>query len=383
MTPLPMLDMKRQYAHMKQDIDAALARCLEHQQWILGPEVAELERRIAEFSGSKHAIGMSSGTEALLVALRALALVRHKQEFFSKDQLVITTAATFTATGDTILRAGATPVFLDIDPKTYCLDPERVRRFLASTSASVVGILPVHLYGQCADMDALSALARERGLFLLEDVAQGFGARWGTHYAGSIGDLGTYSFFPSKNLGGFGDGGMVVTSDKALADTCAMLIKHGGKDKYNVEIVGYNARLDTLQAAIVQARFKYLRDFNIRRQALARFYTEALSGIPDLVLPLIDPRGEHVFHQYTLRVKGGRRDALQEFLKESGIQSMVYYPVPLHRMKLFEGRSVVPEALVHSEQMVKEVLSIPIEPLFEDHERERVVQTIISFFSKR
>jgi dTDP-4-amino-4,6-dideoxygalactose transaminase len=162
-----------------------------------------------------------------------------------------------------------------------------------------------------------------------------------------------------------------------------MLIKHGGKDKYNVEIVGYNARLDTLQAAIVQARFKYLRDFNIRRQALARFYTEALSGIPDLVLPFIDPRGEHVFHQYTLRVKGGRRDALQEFLKESGIQSMVYYPVPLHRMKLFEGRSVVPEALVHSEQMVKEVLSIPIEPLFEESERERVVQTIIRFFSKR
>ena len=380
MSSIPMLDMKLQYAHMKSDIDAAIQACLAHQLWILGPEVKALEDSIARYSGASHAIGMSSGTEALLVAFRALALARFGQEFFDKDQQIITTAATFTATGDTILRAGATPAFVDIDPKTFCLDPAKVRAYLES-SPKVVGIVPVHLYGQCADMDALQEIAREYKLFIVEDVAQGFGATWRGRVAGSMGDLGTYSFFPSKNLGGFGDGGMVVTSDSKLAEMSSMLIKHGGKDKYNVEFVGYNARLDTLQAAIIMARFKYLEDFNRRRKSLAKFYSEELGSLTGIEVPQIDPRGEHVFHQYTIRVKGGRRDDLQTHLRNKGIQSMIYYPVALHRMKLFEGRAVVPFEMPHTAQMVKEVLSLPIEPLFSGSEERAVVAAVREFFA--
>ncbi len=400
MKHIPMLDLKLEYEYMKADIDAAIKKCLDHQKWILGPEVEELENKIAEYLGVKHCIGASSGTEALVLSLRALVIKLKGQEYFDESDEIITTPFTFTATGDAILRAGATPVFVDIDPITYNIDPKKIEEYLKSEiqnpKSKIRGIIPVHLYGQPCNMDEIMNIAREHNLFVLEDVAQAFGGTWNSstwpslslskgasQKLGSIGTAGTFSFFPSKNLGGFGDGGMVSTNDDELAELVRMLLKHGGKDKYNVDHIGYNARLDTLQAAILLAKFKYIDEFNERRRKIAEIYNRELSGIEELVLPAnhltMQPSNEsitqlpkfstsqchdgHVYHQYTLRVNKGKRDALQKYLKGKGIDTMIYYPVPLHKMKVFDGRGKVLSDLRHSEQAVKDVLSLPIEPL--------------------
>lgn len=375
MKQIPMLDLKLEYEYMKVDIDAAIRKCLDHQKWILGPEVEELENKIAAYIGVKHCIGASSGTEALVLSLRALAIRLKGQEYFDKTDEIITTPFTFTATGDAILRAGATPVFVDIDPATYNIDPVKIRECLTQNSTSVVGMIPVHLYGQPCNMDEIMDIAKEYNLFVLEDVAQAFGGTWKGKKLGSIGTTGTFSFFPSKNLGGFGDGGMVSTNDDELAGLMRMLLKHGGKDKYNVDHIGYNARLDTLQAAILLAKFKYIDEFNAKRRSIAEVYNKELSGIDGLVLPGNNPTPQfshsvtqyfvdgHVYHQYTMRVNNGKRDALQKYLKGKGIDTMIYYPVPLHKMKVFDGRGKVLSDLKNSEQAVKDVLSLPVEPL--------------------
>lgn len=372
---VPMLDLKREYLYMKADIDAAIARCLEHQQWILGPEVKALEATIAGYLGVKHCIGASSGTEALVLSLRALAIKRTGAEYFRREDLVITTPFTFTATGDAILRAGATPLFVDIDPGSFNLDPGQVAEALAQHKGQVVGIMPVHLYGRACDQDAIAGIAAQHGLFVVEDVAQAFGGSWKGRKLGSLGDTGGFSFFPSKNLGGFGDGGMVSTSDDETAGLVRMLLKHGGKDKYNVDHVGYNARLDTLQAAVLVAKFKFIDEFNAKRARLAAAYGKALAGLAGVVPPEI-PEG-HVVHQYTVLVKDGLRDALQKQLADSGVSTMVYYPFPLQRMKVFgEGRSVVHGDLVHANQAAEEVLSLPVEPLMMDDELQAVVEAV-------
>lgn len=385
-----MLDLRLEYEHMKEDIDSAIKRCLEHQRWILGPEVKELEDKVAEYIGVKHCIGVSSGTDALVLSLRALAIKLKGKEYFDRSDRIITTPFTFTATGDAILRAGATPVFVDIDPVTYNLDPKRVREYLTSASASaststcrVVGILPVHLYGQACDMDEIMSIADRYKLFVLEDVAQAFGGSWKVKKLGSIGTLGTFSFFPSKNLGGFGDGGMVAVNDDGLAGTVTMLLKHGGKDKYNVDHIGYNARLDTLQAAVLLAKLKYVDEFNTRRHNIAEIYTKGLSGVEGLVVPyalgsMPHAGVVHVFHQYTVRVT--RRDELQNHLKEKEISTMVYYPVPLHKMGVFQdGRSEVPASLKNAEDACCQVLSLPIEPLQREEETAHVVKCVGEF----
>ncbi len=250
MKQIPMLDLKLEYDYMKKDIDGAIQTCLDHQRWIFGPEVKALEDRIAEYLGAKHCIGACSGTESLVLSLRALAIKIKGEEFFDKSDEILTTSFTFTATGDAILRSGATPVFVDIDPETYNIDTGKIAEYCAANT-NVVGIMPVHLYGQTCDMTAIMELAGKHNLFIVEDVAQAFGGGWKDKKLGTIGDAGAFSFFPSKNLGGFGDGGVVATNDDTTAEVLRMLIKHGGKDKYNVDHVGYNARLDTLQAAIV------------------------------------------------------------------------------------------------------------------------------------
>ncbi len=392
-----MLDLKAQYEYMKQDIDAAIRRCLKHQQWILGPEVRELETKIAEYLDVENCIGTSSGTDALVLALRALALRLKGKEYFDPSDGIITTPFTFTATGDAILRAGATPVFVDIDHSTYNIDPAGIREYLAVSSSSqlishstqVIGIIPVHLYGQACDMDEIMAIAREYNLFVLEDVAQAFGAKWKGKKLGSIGTAGAFSFFPSKNLGGFGDGGMVATNNGDIEEFIRMLLKHGGRDKYNVDYIGYNARLDTLQAAILLAKFKYLEEFNQRRRHIASLYNQALNGTEGIVLPsalcpflqspslealrfsdasvslastysLFAPESQ-VFHQYTIRVLNGKREKLQKYLAENGIQTTVYYPVPLHEMGVFRNRMIISEeGLAKAELAAKEVLSLPI-----------------------
>ncbi|MBI5055559.1 MAG: DegT/DnrJ/EryC1/StrS family aminotransferase [Nitrospirae bacterium] len=376
MKQIPMLDLKGEYEYMKADIDSAIKRCLEHQKWVLGPEVKELEETIAGYVNVKHCVGISSGTDALVLSLRALAIKIKGKEYWDRNDLIITTPFTFTATGDAILRAGATPVFVDIDPVTYNIDTDRILECVSSSKGeNFVGILPVHLYGRGCDMDRLMDIAREYDLFVVEDVAQAFGGSHEGRKLGSIGAAGIFSFFPSKNLGGFGDGGMVSTNDDEIAGLVRMLLKHGGKDKYNVDYVGYNARLDTLQAAVLLSKIKYLDEFNRRRRNIAEIYTSSLTGLAGLILP--GNKAGHVYHQYTVRAS--RRMELQAYLKGMGISTMIYYPFPLHRMKVFEGRMNIPGALTNAERAAEEVFSLPIGPLQKDEDTKYVIDAIKRF----
>jgi len=372
-----MIDLKREYAYMKGDMDSALQRCLMHQNWILGPEVKELEDKISQYLNVRHCAGVSSGTDALLLSLRALAFKKKNQEYFDSQDLVITTPFTFVATAEAILRARATPVFIDIDPVTYNINTDQIRGFLRSDrKSSVVALLPVHLYGLAADMGQIMALAEEYGLSVIEDTAQAFGGKWEGKILGSFGLLGAFSFFPSKNLGAFGDAGMVATDDGLVAEMVRKLLKHGGKDKYNSEYTGYNARLDTIQASILLAKLKYVDEFNARRRHIAEIYNHGLSDIGGIVLPKEPSPACHVYHQYTIRVSGGSRDKLKDYLGNAGISSMVYYPVPLHKMDAFRNRCVIAGPLTESEKAAEEVLSLPIEPLMEEKEVDIVINAI-------
>lgn len=398
MKMIPMLDLYGEYNYMQKDIDAAIKQCLEHQKWILGPEVKELEQKIAEYIGVKHCVGVSSGTDALVLSLRSIAIKLKGEEYFDRSDEIITTSFTFTATGDAILRSGATPVFVDIFPTTYNLDEKKVRELVKSETqdhkSKIVGILPVHLYGQSCEIDEIMDIAKEHNLFVVEDVAQAFGGMWNGKKLGSIGNAGTFSFFPSKNLGGFGDGGMISTNDDQTSDLIRMLLKHGGKDKYNVDHIGYNARLDTLQAAILLAKFKYIDEFNERRQKIAEIYSQELSGLEGIAIPVNNARNQklndstssvsdgHVYHQYTINVNNGKRDELQKHLKEEGISTMIYYPVPLHKMKVFEDRCRVNGDLSQSGQAVNDVMSLPIEPLQEEKVTMFIAAKIKDFFTK-
>ena len=394
---IPLLDLRAEYRHMLEDIDHTILKTVAEARYIFGPPVKELEEKIAKYVSVKHCIGISSGTDALVLSLRALAIKLKGQEYFERTDEILTTPFTFTATGDAILRAGATPVFVDIDPATYNIDIEKVRSYLSTSNTqrlnnltTVVGMLPVHLYGQSCNMDEIMDIANEYNLFVLEDAAQSFGGRWKSKKLGSIGTAGIFSFFPSKNLGGFGDGGMVATNDDEIAELVRMLLRHGGKDKYNVNHIGYNARLDTLQAAILLAKIKYIDEFNERRRQIAEMYTRELAYVKELFLPVNNltsqplnhstaqlPDG-HVFHQYAIRTS--RRDELQSYLKENGISTMVYYPFPLHKMKVFEGRMKTCGRVLNAEQFTKEVLSLPIEPLQSKEETNYVIDCIKGFF---
>lgn len=377
MRSISMLDLGRQYQYMKANIDAAVAKCFGHQQWILGPEVKLFEDEIAGYIGSKNCIGVASGTDALVLALRALAIQSKNHEYFDKKDKIITTPFTFTATGDAILRSGATPVFIDIDPATYSIDTARIKEYLASNPKDVAGILPVHLYGRPANMDEIIAIANNYKIFVVEDAAQAFGAAWREKRLGSLGTMAAFSFFPSKNLGGSGDGGAVSTDDSRLADLVRMLLKHGGKDKYNVDHIGYNSRLDTLQAAILLAKFKFIDEFNKKRNMVADAYDKFLGSVAGIVLPVApDENYRSIYNQYTLRVVNGKRDSLQNKLKEAGIPTVVYYPTPLNYMKVFKGRCETPFTLEASEQAACEVLSLPIDPLLTIEEINYICETI-------
>ncbi len=376
-----MLDLRLEYEYMKPAIDMALTKCLEHQQWILGPEVKALEEAMSQYLSARHCIGTSSGTEALVLSLRALAIKLRRREYFDRSDEIITTPFTFTATGDAILRSGATPVFVDIDPSSFNIDTTQIRQYLTVKSSRVVGIVPVHLYGKACNMDEMMKLAGEFGLFVVEDIAQAFGATWNNRKLGSVATAGAFSFFPSKNLGGFGDGGLVSTNDDKVAEIVRMLLKHGGKDKYDANHVGYNARLDTLQAAILLAKLGYLDEFNSRRKRIAEAYGQGFSKLNQysVILPEYCSDSSHVYHQYTITVP--ERDKLQSFLKDHGIATMVYYPVPLHRMKVFgNNRSKSAGMLYNAEKASSCVLSLPIEPLQNEATTGYVIDRIKSFF---
>ncbi len=384
MKQIPMLDLKLEYKYMKKDIDSAIKKCLENQKWIFGPEIKELEQKISEYIGVKHCIGVSSGTESLVLSLRALAIKLKGREYFDRSDEIITTPFTFTATGDAILRSGATPIFVDIDPVTCNINPENITKYLKNSSSNkkVAGLVPVHLYGQSCRMDEIMKIAEEHDLFVVEDAAQAFGAMWNGQKLGSIGATGAFSFFPSKSLGGYGDGGMVATDDDEIAELVQMLIRHGGKDKYNVEHIGYNARLDTIHAAVLIAKIKYIDEFNECRKQTAAIYNNELQNINGFSIPLTDSSSSasHIYHQYTLSVQNNKRDSLQNYLKEQGVSSMVYYPYTLHKMKVFNnGLSRVSGELNHAESACRSVLSLPVGPLQKKKDTAFVINRVKKF----
>lgn len=362
--PVPLLDLNRQNAALQAGLTAAFERVLRSGHFILGSEVESFEREAAVALGAKHAIAVSSGTDAILVALMALGL--------GPGDEVICPSFTFFATAGCIARLGATPVFADVDAATFNLDAADVaRRITPRTKA----LMPVHLFGQSAEMEPLLALARQHKLAVIEDAAQALGARYRGQACGTIGDCGTYSFFPSKNLGGFGDGGLVATNRDDLAERIRLLRTHGAKPKYYHQIVGGNFRLDALQCALLRVKLPHLSAYCAARQRNAAFYSAQLADLPGVMLPATAADRDHIWNQYTLRVPGpGRRDALRAHLTAYGIGHEIYYPLPLHQQACFAHLPKV--TLPVSEQLATEVLSIPVFPELTETELSAVVEAL-------
>jgi dTDP-4-amino-4,6-dideoxygalactose transaminase len=365
---VPLVDLVAQYRSIQTEIDAAIQKVLITGRFILGDEVSALEGEIATYLGVKYGVGVASGTDALILALRALGI--------GPGDEVILPAYTFFATAGAVLNVGATPKLVDIDPKTYCLDTEQVE---ACISPATKAIIPVHLYGHPADMNPILELAQEYGLKIIEDNAQAFGASYHGRKSGSFGDLACLSFFPSKNLGGYGDGGMVVTDDEDLANKVRMLRTHGWQQKYFPEILGYNSRLDTLQAAILRVKLGHVDRWNDRRRELAEAYNKSLSRLPDLTLPYQAPGVKHVYHLYVVRSQ--IRDELQKHLKQKGIASSVYYPQPLHLSDPCKGLGYQVGDFPHAESASRETLAIPLYPEMTLDQVNRVVAVIRMSFT--
>jgi len=363
---IPVLDLHAQYATISAEIEAAVLDVLRGGTYILGPNVYALEQELAAFVGVAHAVGVASGTDSLRLGLHALGL--------KPGDEVITTPFTFVASANTISRAGATPVFVDIQPDTFTIDPRQIE---AAITSSTVGIVPVHLYGQAADMDALMATAERHGLWVLEDCAQAIAATWQGRAVGTFGAAGCISFYPSKNLGAAGDAGMIITTNARFAERIALLRRHGGKDKYNVEEIGYNSRLDELQAAVLRVKLRRLADWNAARQRIAACYDALLASTP-VTPPVIDRRATHVYHQYTIRAP--RRDELVEHLRRAGIGTMIYYPHPLHRQPVYAELGYAAGSLPESERAGDEVLSLPIYPELTEAQIATVGAAIASFY---
>jgi dTDP-4-amino-4,6-dideoxygalactose transaminase len=357
---IPVLDLGPQYESLKAELREAIERVLESGQFIMGPEVEALEEEVAGYLGVKHAVGVNSGTDALFISLRALGI--------GPGDEVITTPFTFFATAEAISHVGATPVFVDVQEHTFNINSSLIEEKI---TAQTKAILPVHLFGRPAEMDRIMALAEKYGLKVIEDCAQSFGARYGDEHTGTIGDVGAYSFFPSKNLGAYGDGGLIATDDDTLAETARMLRAHGAKKKYHNEMVGYNSRLDSLQAAILRVKLPHVDSWNEGRCRVATLYNNLLGGVPGIIVPEIIEG--HVFHQYTVRLTRGNRDEVQARLKETGVGTMVYYPVPQDRLPLYAGRYL---SNPMSDELSRQVLSLPIWPEIGQDTLERIVRAL-------
>jgi len=412
---VPLLDLKAQYQSIKDEIKDAMEEVLESQHFILGPRVEELEEAVASYCGCQYGVGVSSGTDGLLIALMAKNI--------GTGHGVITVPYTFFSTAGCVYRLGARPFFVDIDPLTYSMDPDAIKTFIEvecnfdssagalvhkTSGTKIRAIIPVHLYGQCADMDGIMELANEYHLVVIEDGAQAMGAEYpsannGTMRAGSIGHFGCFSFFPSKNLGGFGDGGMVTTSDKEMAEKLKILRAHGSKPKYYHHLVGGNFRLDALQAAVLSVKLKYLDTWTTERRQNAAYYNSLFqqSGLVDkgLVTPpqavwenifsknLSNPKFEirnpkltgHIYNQYVIRAKD--RDELRTYLSEHGIGTEIYYPLPLHQQECFVGLGYKAGDFPESEKAAAETLALPIYPELELAQMEYVVDRVNSFYA--
>jgi dTDP-4-amino-4,6-dideoxygalactose transaminase len=366
---VPLLDLKAQYAAIKADVDAAIAEVFESQHFILGPKVEQCEKAIASYSACSHAIGVSSGSDALLACLMA--------ENIGPGDEVITTPYTFFATVGAISRLGAIAVFVDIDPASYNIDASQIASKVTDKTRAII---PVHLYGQMADMDAVMHVANDRDLVVIEDAAQAIGAEYKGRRAGSIGHYGCLSFFPSKNLGAAGDAGMVVTNDAQRADKLRCLRAHGAKPKYHHRIVGGNFRLDAIQAAVISAKLPHLDDWTAARQRNAKRYDRlfAETGLP-IVLPTV-VTNRHIFNQYVVRVPA--RDELQAFLQKKGVATEVYYPVPMHLQDCFAYLGYKAGAFPESERAAKESLALPVYPELTESQAQYVVDCVCEFLSK-
>ncbi len=382
MTPVPLLDLKLQYAAIKAEIQAVINEVCNSQYFIMGPEVTGLEQELADYCQTRFALGVSSGTDALILALMALDL--------QPGDEVITSPYTFFATAGAIARLGAKAVFADIDSRTYNLDPTQLE---ACITPQTRAIMPVHLYGQCADMAPILEIAQRHHLYVIEDAAQAIGAEYKGRRAGSLGHIGCFSFFPSKNLGAFGDGGAVTTNDPHLAEQMRILRVHGAEPKYYHKFVGGNFRLDALQAAVIRVKLRYLDGWTAGRQRNAAYYNQHLSAIPGLTLPVESAetgqyalRGDdnpfaghrHIYNQYIVKA-AGRRDELRAFLTERKIGTEIYYPVPLHLQECFAGWGYQNGAFPHSEAAAHQTLALPIYPELTEAQLQAVVAAIAEF----
>ena len=369
---VPLLDLVAQYNTIRHEIDPALRSVIERQAFVMGPEIPALEQAIAELSQVRHAIACASGTDALLLPLRALDL--------EPGDEVIAPAFTFFATAGAVHNAGGKPVFVDIDAGTFNLLPEAVE---AAITPRTRAIIVVHLFGQMAPMERILPIARKHGVAIIEDGAQSIGARrmvdghW--RMAGELGTVGTLSFFPSKNLGAWGDGGMMLTQDDALGARLAKLRLHGGARQYHHDEVGFNSRLDSLQAAVLLVKLRHLQAWNVARRARAARYAELFAGLAPVTAPPTDPANEHIYHQYTIRAE--RRDALLAHLKGEGIGCAVYYPVALHLQPCFANLGYGRGSLPVTERAMDEVLSLPIYPELTDAQQDQVVDSIRRFYA--
>ena len=376
---IPVLDLKPQYQALKNEIQTAINAVLESGQFILGPDVKRFEEEVAAYLGVKHTIGVNSGTDALVIGLRALGI--------EEGDEVITTPFSFFATAESISNVGAKPIFVDIDPNTYNIEPKAIKEKITSRSKA---IMPVHLYGNPAAMGQIMDIAQAHDLKIIEDCAQSFGAKYYENcspsqesgqentrvnisgkFTGTIGNVGAFSFFPSKNLGAYGDGGLITTDDDQIAEAARMLRVHGAKKKYHNEVLGYNSRLDSLQAAILRVKLKYIDGSNQGRRRVAETYNDLLADVDCIVTPELAEG--HVFHQYTIRILNGKRDLVKQYLAEQEIGSMIYYPVPQDKLPVYKGQY---SANSVSDMLAGEVLSLPIWAELEETNIKRIVQTI-------
>ncbi len=362
---IQMVDTKTQYLKIKKEIDAAIQSVIDSTQFIQGPAVKCFESNVEKYLGAKHAIGCASGTDALQIAMMALDI--------KPGDEILTTPFTFVATTETIAILGAVPVYVDIDPKSYNMDVSKIE---AKITSKTKAIMPVHLYGQPCDMDPIMDIAKKHKLYVIEDAAQAFGAQYNGKMICTIGDIGCISFYPSKNLGAFGDGGMITTNNDTLAEKIRMIISHGSKKKYYHETLGVNSRLDSIQAAILDVKLKYLDKYCQARLDAAMKYNEKFKGIFET--PFIMPGVKHIFHQYSIRVKN--RDKMMEFLKSQGIPSMIYYPVPLHMQEAYKYY-YKPGDYPVSEEIAKDIISLPMHTELTDEQIDFIASKVIEFNS--
>jgi dTDP-4-amino-4,6-dideoxygalactose transaminase len=368
---VPLLDLKAQHATIRDVVVEKMIALVDSQLFILGAAVEELEKQVAALSHTKHAIGCANGTDALLLAMRALDVGRGDE--------VITTPFTFFATAGTIHNVGATPVFVDIEPKTFNISPEAIAKAITPRTKAII---PVDLFGAMGPIEEVRKIAK--GIPVIEDAAQSIGASrmidGVKRMAGEAATIGTFSFFPSKNLGGYGDGGMIVTQDDKIAERLRKLRVHGGSKTYYHDEVGYNSRLDALQAAVLSAKLPYLAGWSAKRRENAAFYDKALAGVPGLTTPFVEKGNESIYNQYTIRVD--RRDELQAYLKEKGIGSAIYYPLPLHLQECFSYLGYKKGSIPESEKAAGQVLSLPIYPELTQTQLEEVAGAVRSFYGK-